>query len=232
MRYLEFDEFKEVGDPQLQLGMKFFSFKTFKLACRNWGIQNKRQIRFTVNDRKRCICKCQRFKSSNYEFRIFASHVGKNDSTVKIKSINLTHSCTKVNKNYHMTSDWLVEKYIEQFRVDPNWLVSDIIQRVKDDLKFHISRMKAWRAKKKAMEMMNGDEKSQYLKLNSYPLELQKTNPGTTVKMTQHLGVFQGIYIYICLAPLKNAYNPGCRPLISLDGCWLKGQHKGQLLVD
>ncbi|KAK9143807.1 hypothetical protein Syun_013207 [Stephania yunnanensis] len=39
---------------------------------RNWGIQNKRQIRFTTNDRKRCICKCQRFKSSNCEFRIFA----------------------------------------------------------------------------------------------------------------------------------------------------------------
>ncbi|KAK9083073.1 hypothetical protein Scep_029544 [Stephania cephalantha] len=225
MSYVEFDEFKDMANPQLELGMKFSSFKTFKLACRNWGIQNRRQIRFTTNDMKRCICKCQRFKSSNCEFRIFASHVGKDDSTVQIKSINLTHSCTKVNKNYHVTSDWLAEKYIEQFRVDPNWSVSGIIQRVKDDLKFEISRMKAWRAKKKAMEMMNGDEKSQYLKLHSYALELLKTNPGTTVKMTQHLGVFQGIYI--CLAPLKNAFNSGCRPLISLDGCWLKGQYKG-----
>ncbi|KAK9132822.1 hypothetical protein Scep_012350 [Stephania cephalantha] len=135
MGYLEFDEFKDMANPQLELGMEFSSFNTFKLACRNWGIQNKRQIRFTTNDRKQCICKCQRFKSSNCEFQIFASHMGKDDSTVQIKSINLTHSCTKVNKNYHVTSDWLAKKYIEQFRVDPNWSRSGIIQRVKDDLK-------------------------------------------------------------------------------------------------
>ncbi|KAK9118480.1 hypothetical protein Scep_016573 [Stephania cephalantha] len=130
-------------DPHLELGMKFSSFKTFKMTCRSWGIQNKRQIRFTTNDKKMCICKCQRFKSSNCEFRIFASHMAKDDSTIQIKSINLNHSCTKVNKNYHVTSDWLAEKYIEQFRADPNWTVSGIIQRVKDDLKFEISRMKA-----------------------------------------------------------------------------------------
>ncbi|KAK9087310.1 hypothetical protein Syun_029704 [Stephania yunnanensis] len=120
MRYLEFDEFKDMADPQLELGMKFSSFKTFKLACRNWGIQNKRQIRFTMNDRKRCICKCQRFKSNNYKFQIFASYMGKDDLTVQIKSINLTYSYTKVNKNYYMTSYRLAEKYIEQFRVGPN----------------------------------------------------------------------------------------------------------------
>ncbi|KAK9158282.1 hypothetical protein Scep_004856 [Stephania cephalantha] len=112
MSYVEFDEFKDMANPQLELGMKFSSFKAFKLACRNWGIQNRRQIRFTTNDMKRCICKCQRFKSSNCEFRIFASHVGKDDSTVQIKSINLTHSCTKVNKNYHVTSIGLHEKSI------------------------------------------------------------------------------------------------------------------------
>ncbi|KAK9142775.1 hypothetical protein Syun_012175 [Stephania yunnanensis] len=67
-RYLEFDEFKDMTDPHLELGMKFSSFKTFKMACRNCGIQNKRQIRFITNDKKMCICQCQRFKSSNCEF--------------------------------------------------------------------------------------------------------------------------------------------------------------------
>ncbi|KAK9114332.1 hypothetical protein Syun_021129 [Stephania yunnanensis] len=41
MRYVEFDEFKDMANPQLKLGMKFSSFKTFKLACRSWGIQSK-----------------------------------------------------------------------------------------------------------------------------------------------------------------------------------------------
>ncbi|KAK9118233.1 hypothetical protein Scep_016326 [Stephania cephalantha] len=34
-RYLDFDEFKDMADPHLELGMKFSSFKTFKMACIN-----------------------------------------------------------------------------------------------------------------------------------------------------------------------------------------------------
>ncbi|KAK9154441.1 hypothetical protein Sjap_001921 [Stephania japonica] len=51
--YLDFDEFQDMADPHLELGMKFSSFKQFKSACRNWDIQNRRQLRFTKNDRKR-----------------------------------------------------------------------------------------------------------------------------------------------------------------------------------
>lgn len=35
----------------------------------------------------------------------------------------------------------------------------------------------------------------------------------------------------MCLAPLKEAFKFGCRPLISLDGCWLKGTYGGNLLA-
>lgn len=35
---------------------------------------------------------------------------------------------------------------------------------------------------------------------------------------------------YVCLNALKVAYKSGCRPLISLDGCWLKGNYGGNLL--
>ncbi|KAL5577301.1 hypothetical protein UlMin_019000 [Ulmus minor] len=34
--------------------------------------------------------------------------------------------------------------------------------------------------------------------------------------------------LYICLEGLKD----GCRPIIGLDGCFIKGHHKGQLLAD
>ncbi|XP_021739511.1 uncharacterized protein LOC110705901 [Chenopodium quinoa] len=38
--------------------------------------------------------------------------------------------------------------------------------------------------------------------------------------------------MYICLAALKKGFNKGCRPLIGLDGCHLKGAYPGQVLVD
>lgn len=49
------------------------------------------------------------------------------------------------------------------------------------------------------------------------------------VKFKLDNGVYQGIYI--CLATLKVRFRKGCRRLISVDGCFLKGRYGGQLLT-
>ena len=36
---------------------------------------------------------------------------------------------------------------------------------------------------------------------------------------------------YVCLDACKRGFLDGCRPLIGLDGCFLKGYYKGGLLV-
>jgi len=37
--------------------------------------------------------------------------------------------------------------------------------------------------------------------------------------------------VYICLGQLKRGCLEGCRPVLSLDGCFIKGPRKGQILV-
>jgi hypothetical protein len=37
--------------------------------------------------------------------------------------------------------------------------------------------------------------------------------------------------LYFSLATVKSDFLAGCRPVIGLDGCFLKGPHKGQLLA-
>ena len=75
------------------------------------------------------------------------------------------------------------------------------------------------------MRLINGDEKEQYTRLYDYRNELIRTNPGSIVKFKEPKGVFEGMYV--CLAGLKNAFKVGCRPLVCLDGCWLKGTYGG-----
>ena len=36
--------------------------------------------------------------------------------------------------------------------------------------------------------------------------------------------------IYICLHACKEGFKAGCRPLVGLDGCHVKGPHPGQVL--
>ena len=39
------------------------------------------------------------------------------------------------------------------------------------------------------------------------------------------------IRIFVCFEACRNGWKAGCRPLIGLDGCFLKGVYKGQLLT-
>ncbi|XP_039131855.1 uncharacterized protein LOC120268592 [Dioscorea cayenensis subsp. rotundata] len=71
--------------------------------------------------------------------------------------------------------------------------------------------------------------------LNNYALELQATNPGSSVLVVaekvnhNEFPVFQKMYIY--LAAVGEGVLVGCRQIIGVDGCFLKGLLKGQLLM-
>ena len=47
--------------------------------------------------------------------------------------------------------------------------------------------------------------------------------------LSSHGPVFERIYV--CLEACKSAFVTTCRPLIRLDGCFLKGEFGGQLLT-
>ncbi|VVA41777.1 PREDICTED: LOC109756472 isoform, partial [Prunus dulcis] len=70
--------------------------------------------------------------------------------------------------------------------------------------------------------------REQFIKRNRdvvFVRKLRKTNPGTTTKVQ----LFQRLYV--CLGAYKVGFIAGCRPIIGLDGCFLKGVYGGQFLV-
>nr|KAJ0204339.1 hypothetical protein LSAT_V11C500277040 [Lactuca sativa] len=72
------------------------------------------------------------------------------------------------------------------------------------------------RAEKYALKLVECSLIEHYGKLWSYGHEILRTNPGSTVKLDMEDGVKQG-----CIE--------GCRRIIGLDGCFLKGVCKGEL---
>ncbi|MBA0730247.1 hypothetical protein Golax_025345 [Gossypium laxum] len=68
-----------------------------------------------------------------------------------------------------------------------------------------------------------------------YADELRLKNPRSTIKMAvnrvtpkspPHFKRF-----YVCFEALKKGWKEGCRPILGLDGCFLKGPFKGKLLA-
>ena len=85
-----------------------------------------------------------------------------------------------------------------------------------------------------ATENIQGSHKEQYKKIWDYCETLKEKNVGTTTLLDVErpcldvAATFQRLYV--CLAATRTGFKEGCRPLIGLDGCFLKGSYKGHLL--
>ncbi|KAK6777946.1 hypothetical protein RDI58_024664 [Solanum bulbocastanum] len=92
------------------------------------------------------------------------------------------------------------------------------------------------RVKKLVLEKLEGSFIDDFNRLEAYAQELRDSNPGTDVvinisknALTEGKRIF--LRTYVCFQALKSGWKAGLRPLIGLDGTFLKGKCKGILLV-
>jgi len=103
---------------------------------------------------------------------------------------------------------------------------------VQEDMGVDVSITMIKRAKARVVRKIMDCQTGAYSKLFDYALELKRSNPRTSVHValdpeeTDH--VFQRMYI--CLDACRRGFLDGCRRVIGLDGCFLKGPMKCELL--
>ena len=90
----------------------------------------------------------------------------------------------------------------------------------------------AYRAIAIATQNVEGSFKEQYKRIYDYAHELLARNPGSTVKVNVEENKGQPIFkrFYACLKACKDNFI-SCRPVIGLDGAFLRGKYGGQLLT-
>ena len=98
----------------------------------------------------------------------------------------------------------------------------------------NISRNTGYMAKKKAVVAIEGDYLEQYNKLDDFCREVMRANPGSTVFVKSNIkenGDEQFQRLYMCLDACVKGFINCCRPLIGLNGCFLKDHTKGSYYV-
>ncbi|RVW19595.1 hypothetical protein CK203_116607 [Vitis vinifera] len=96
---------------------------------------------------------------------------------------------------------WLANKYLPFFRDDHTWTANALKGVVFRDHEVDVTLDQCYKAKRMAFKMIHGAEEKQYERLWDYA------------------------------AAIRKGFLEGCRPLIGIDGCHLKGTTGGQLLV-
>ena len=214
---------------ELKVGQKFSNFRVFRYVLIEWLVREGYEVDWVKNYSKKIIAKC----AKGCSWRIRATPV-QGETTFQIKSLKGQHVCARDYNNKHATAKYLSVKYQDKIRGDPQCAAIGFQNDIRRDLMINVSVAKIRRAKRCAKDEMLGTDMEQYHHLWSYAATIRETNPGSTVKIKLDTaeegsqGTFQRLYY--CLYACKQGFLDGCRPIIGLDGCFLKSAFGGQLL--
>ncbi|RYR43171.1 hypothetical protein Ahy_A08g039604 [Arachis hypogaea] len=136
---------------------------------------------------------------------------------------------SEVRKKHRPPKTILGDKEIEID--DSNYEGSEDEQSSDSDLDEDDEDFEALKATRKVVE---GDEIAQYGLVWNYANELLTSNPGSTIQVgviTTSESSLLFDRFYVCLDACKRGFKVSCRPLIELDGVFLKTLHGGQILT-
>ncbi|XP_027156674.1 uncharacterized protein LOC113757758 [Coffea eugenioides] len=204
-RYKDFVLEKFLRDPKFEIGMKFESRAQFKSAVTEYGIRMGKPVWTSKNEPTRVRAKCR----EPCKWFVFAS----------------------IEKALAQRT-W----YVERIRSNNNLPTRKLRQTVHKDYQAEISKHVAAKAKTLAIEKIKGSAESQYKKIWQYCEEIKRTHSGCTMEVMFTPFREPGcnprfMRMYCCLGPLKKGFKDGCKPILCLDGCHIKGRYSGQLLT-
>ncbi|XP_042005720.1 uncharacterized protein LOC121754424 [Salvia splendens] len=152
------------------------------------------------------------------------------NGTVVIKKLESDHTCPRAMRNKIVTSNWIARKYLHVFRIRSEFSCKELGKDLMQRFAFDATKWRLYHSKRKVIEMLGGTVEAHYAKLRSYMLELGKADREGRFELHVDVGViFKALYIGF--SGLRKGFKEGCRPVIGLDGAFLKIYLGGILLT-
>ncbi|XP_060179076.1 uncharacterized protein LOC132609216 isoform X2 [Lycium barbarum] len=160
----------------------------------------------------------------------------KNVAGVSVKTLKGEHKCEPSFENHSVKANTIAYYFKEKVQGNPKYKIKDMRADLKTAFNINASFGKAKRAKRMILEDLEGSFVDDYKKLVGYVNALKESNPGSDIilkvsKVALAEGKRRFLRMYICFDALKKGFRAGLRPFIGLDGTFLKGKAKGQILT-
>ncbi|WVZ26151.1 hypothetical protein V8G54_004695 [Vigna mungo] len=222
---------KSMEEYKWEVGTFLNEKKDFTKAIRSYGVENGRKLKVFKNDKRRVCVKCCGAKGKCPWYAYCAYKAAQN--TWQLRKIINNHTCSKEFNIRLVTSKWLNGRLEKTIKENSSINLTNLQNKVSKKWNISVSRSTTFRAKTMAYKKIEGDFKEQYKRLHDYANELLRSNPRSTVKVSVNLDANEENRIfkrlYVCLKACKVSFI-SCRPIIGLDGCFLKGKYGGELL--
>ncbi|XP_073152970.1 uncharacterized protein [Henckelia pumila] len=152
----------------------------------------------------------------------------------QVRKYTSMHTCSLDfrHNGHRQASSWAISQHIMSRLQDLNqsYRPSTIIGDIRREFGINLSYRKAWKSKEHALELIRGSPEDGYGNLASYCYILEKNNPGTTTYIQTDQGD-RFLYFFLSLGPSIRGFHSSMRPVICVDGTFLKCKYKGTLII-
>ncbi|XP_060202219.1 uncharacterized protein LOC132630678 [Lycium barbarum] len=216
---------------ELDNSMTFKDINEARKCLKLYALANKKELQVRKSDSKKL----------RYEYQVgcpFVCLISKDGNCpgVRIKTLNTEHNCFIAYDNNRVDYYTIAHYFKKKLQNNPKYKVKDMRADLKATFELNASHGKCKKAKNLILNKLDDSFKDDYNRLEAYGNELRISNPRSDIifnlsKDALMEGKRRFCRIYICLHALKMGFKEGLRPFIGLDGTFLKGKAKGQLLV-
>ncbi|CAI9284491.1 unnamed protein product [Lactuca saligna] len=217
------------------LGMRFCNPQELKQLVSNYVVANGFNLWYEKNDKTRLLVRCCKTSEGKAAcpFRLWATWMS-SEKLFQIKSLHNEHNCARTFKfGSVVTYSWIGKHFVNDILENPKMSCREMRDKVREIFNVKVSVGQCRNAKKFALNEIEGSLNTHYEKLWSYGAEILRANPGSTVKIGTDTMPDSTIYfsrMYVCIKGVKDGWIEGCRRVIGVDGCFLKGICRGELL--
>ncbi|KAL8522435.1 hypothetical protein ACS0TY_012547 [Phlomoides rotata] len=149
-----------------------------------------------------------------------------------VSTLNVNHECIgglTVQKKTRLGAVIIAKLVLQSVRADPTCSPKDIMHELKESYGFDILYWKAWRVVEGARNLIFGTYDEFYDNLRWYCNAIQRTNPGSSVDLVKNSETHCFERVFIAFKACIDGFIK-CRPMLFIDGTFMKGRAKGILL--
>lgn len=209
-------------------GQTFDSVEHLRTDLTKFAISRGFDFYYIKNDSTRLTVKC---KNITCTWNLHAIRVGLGPH-FEIKTLNNNHTCgggLSTQKHPRASKKWVSSIVKEKISDSPLYKPRDIKKDIFRDYGIDIPYHQAWHGKEFAYKELHGDDRCSFDALRWYVDVVQSTNPNSILQLdVSNDGRFERFFSSFHACAL--GFNAGCRPLLFLDGTFLKDKYKGILL--
>ncbi|XP_028085950.1 uncharacterized protein LOC114286923 [Camellia sinensis] len=224
-----------ICDGEARLGQRFAQgVVEFRDALSKYSIHSGFDFDFVKNDKDRVTVHCKRRADLGCLWSVHA-RVENYSKAFVIKQFDDVHTCGsffRIVKHARMTSSMIGGQISSDIRNKTLTSINEVVCDFKDYYGTEVSYQRVWMGVEKARGLVFGDYLSSFDDLRWYVDAADDCNPGSVFYV--EFDVDSKGRHFKCLFFAFEACIHGfkyCRPVLILDGTFLKGRHKSCLLV-